>query len=261
MKRLLLMAAVCAVLSVPALAEFSYISDASSGSEPHLWQVLDVVTNGGIGTSTDYLNNGAGGRRVLDRPDAVGDIVDQIWKDGTVTVTATSLFWGGAASPDDDLGQQFMYDDDLLGGSPVNPSSLVDDPGDSGTFTLAPKEYFVMLDYGTDSRQAWSRESLNTLNKAGEYDRMVTFDVSGLDIYAWTAGDYTSPTTSNAVIRSAVETGPAYIVCFDPGTSDTDFQDMIVLIEGAVPTPVPGAVLLGILGLGAASAKLRRRRA
>ncbi len=258
MKRTFLLLATCAFLAAPALADFSTISDATSGSEPDLWQVLDVVTNGGLGvTSTADLMSGAGGRRVQDRPTNPGDIYDQIWKDGVVTVTATSLFWGQKAYPNDTLGQEFKYDDDLSGGSPSAPSSVIDDPGDSGTFDLSAisAEYFVMLDYGKESNQAWSREALNTKNHAGEYDRMVTFDVSGLNIYTWTAGDYSSPTTSK--IRTAVE-GPAYIVCFDPGTSDTDFQDMIVLIEGAVPTPVPGAVLLGFLGLSAAGIKLRK---
>ena len=37
-----------------------------------------------------------------------------------------------------------------------------------------------------------------------------------------------------------------------------DYQDMLVLIEGANPVPVPGAILLGILGLSVAGVKLRK---
>jgi hypothetical protein len=251
MRKIILIAAVL-IAAQAAHADFSYISPASSGTEPHLWQVLDVVTGGGIGTSTNFLNTGAGGLRVDDRN---AGVIDQIWKDGVVTVTATSLFWGGLPNPGDTLGQQFMYDDDLSGASPSNPSSIIEDPGDTGTFTLDEGQYFIMDDSGDSSHEAWSLESLNTQNKAGEYDRMVTFDVSGMDIYTWTAGSYSSPTTTK--IRTSV-TGPAYIVCFDPGTADTDFQDMVVLIEGANPVPVPGAILLGILGLSVAGVKLRK---
>ncbi len=43
------------------------------------------------------------------------------------------------------------------------------------------------------------------------------------------------------------------------GTNDESFQDMVVLVESVVPVPVPGAVLLGVLGLGAAGMRLRKR--
>lgn len=45
------------------------------------------------------------------------------------------------------------------------------------------------------------------------------------------------------------------------GLGDGDYQDLVVMVESVRPIPVPGAVLLGLLGLGAAGAKLRRRRA
>jgi hypothetical protein len=39
---------------------------------------------------------------------------------------------------------------------------------------------------------------------------------------------------------------------------DRDFTDFVVMAESVMPIPVPGAVLLGILGLSAAGIKLRR---
>jgi len=39
---------------------------------------------------------------------------------------------------------------------------------------------------------------------------------------------------------------------------DGDYQDFVVMIESVTPVPVPAAVLLGILGLGAAGLKLRK---
>lgn len=44
-------------------------------------------------------------------------------------------------------------------------------------------------------------------------------------------------------------------------TADADYDDFLVLLESMAPVPVPGAVLLGVLGLGAAGMKLRRRNA
>jgi len=187
------------------------------------------------------------GRRVLDRPDAPGDIFDQIWADGTVDVTATTLWWGGQDRPSDTSGQKFMYSTNLDGSSPQYPG--VEDPGDSAQLTNMAK--FIV---GDDGRiDAWSREALNanTVWEADNDDRMVTFDVSGLDIYVWGFDDTTSK------IRDSSDTGSAYIVAFDTG-DDGDYQDMLVLIEGANPVPVPAAVLLGFLGLSAAGIKLRK---
>jgi hypothetical protein len=44
----------------------------------------------------------------------------------------------------------------------------------------------------------------------------------------------------------------------DGSTSDWDYTDFVVMVESVNPVPVPGAVLLGILGLSAAGIKLRR---
>jgi len=42
------------------------------------------------------------------------------------------------------------------------------------------------------------------------------------------------------------------------GEADWDYNDFVVLVESISPVPVPGAVLLGILGLSAAGIKLRK---
>jgi hypothetical protein len=251
-RRTVFVAAVCVLMSVPALADFSTIKSATSGSEPDLWQVLDVVAplGGGSWGSTVNLNNNTSGRRVLDRPDAAGDVFDQIWA-GQADVTVSTLFWGGKSRPCDSGRQYFRYDDNVDGSSPINLTG-VDDPGD--TVSLSYMASFIIGD-GGGSVGAWSRESLNASTRwdRNNNDRMVTFDVSGLDIYSWNYDNSTS------LVSSAIA-GSAWIVAFDPG-SDGDYQDMLVLIEGASPVPVPGAALLGILGLGAAGTKLRRRLA
>jgi hypothetical protein len=40
---------------------------------------------------------------------------------------------------------------------------------------------------------------------------------------------------------------------------DWDYTDMVVMVESVLPVPVPGAVLLGMLGLGVAGLKFRKR--
>lgn len=40
--------------------------------------------------------------------------------------------------------------------------------------------------------------------------------------------------------------------------SDYDYQDLVVMVESVSPVPVPAAVLLGMLGLGAAGIRLRK---
>ena len=245
MKKLLIIGLACCILTAagPAFAGFSTIQNASSGSEPSLWEALDIVApTGGAGwQSTWDLNNNTSGRRV-------DDIIDQIWMDGTVDVTVSTLFWGGTDYPYDSAGQYFRYDEDLDGSSPTNLTG-VDDPGDSAPFSIS--NGFIIGD-GGGTYGAWSRESLNT---GPLTDRMVTFNVAGLDIYAWTAGNKSSPTTT--LLDSSIS-GRAYIVAFDAG-SDGDYQDMLVLMEGAQPIPAPGAILLGGIGVGIVG-WLRRRR-
>jgi hypothetical protein len=52
-----------------------------------------------------------------------------------------------------------------------------------------------------------------------------------------------------------------YVLAFEDSynyMADSDFTDFVVMVESVSPVPVPGAVLLGILGLSAAGIKLRR---
>ena len=42
------------------------------------------------------------------------------------------------------------------------------------------------------------------------------------------------------------------------GTSDRDYTDFVVIVESITPVPLPGAILLGMLGLSVAGLKLRK---
>lgn len=51
---------------------------------------------------------------------------------------------------------------------------------------------------------------------------------------------------------------PFLITWEDLNMGDQDYDDMIYLVDRVIPTPVPGAFLLGALGIGAAGMKLRK---
>jgi hypothetical protein len=57
-------------------------------------------------------------------------------------------------------------------------------------------------------------------------------------------------------------TDQEYVLAFECGAftggCDGDFDDFVVMVESVNPVPVPGAVLLGILGLSAAGIRLRK---
>lgn len=51
-----------------------------------------------------------------------------------------------------------------------------------------------------------------------------------------------------------------YVLAFEDlwNGGDRDYTDFVVMVESVTPLPVPGAVLLGMLGLGAVGIKLRK---
>ena len=204
---------------------YTTISDASYGSEPSLNNVLDIVAPvaGGWGSTTD-LNTNTNGLRISDNS-------DQLWNSGTTKVTILGTFWGGTDGPGD-TGDQYLRYGSPDGSTLTNLASL-DNPGDSGGFQAG--ESFALGD-GGGTYGAWTVESLNSGPIA---DRAVTFDVTGLDVYAWTAGDMNNPVTS--LVSSPFS--QAYLVAFEVG-GDGDYQDMLFLVEIGRVVPVPSSILL-----------------
>ena len=214
--KLIFITILCVFVAAPAWAGLYTTVDIGSASEASLWDVLKVVTNGTVDLTQAQLNSGAG-NRIFDQATLPGEVFDQFWRDGTVDVTATALWWGGTAEEGSTADQRFMYDDNIDGSSRtyIGPAAPWES-GDTGTFNIGTSEPFII---GVDgNNDAWSRQSLNS---PGERDRMVTFDVSGLDIYVWLSGTLLSPTLSGSPVRYGSEAGSAYIVAFDTG-SDTD---------------------------------------
>ncbi len=170
-----------------ALADFSPIQHASSGSEPDLWEIFDVV--------------------------------------------APIIPAAGAARP---------------------TSMPIPAAGASTTGGLSTTRYGRMA---AAAQRHGAGESLNapTAWDPDYNDRMVTLDASGLDIYPWDFDDSTD------LIESSVS-GPAWTIAFDPGKDD-DYQDMLVLIQGTNPVPIPpGAALLRIFGLAEFYRNTRKHR-
>ena len=258
MKRLMFITIVCAFMAAPATAGLFTDIRPGSADEADLWQVLNVVTNGGINVDQTGINdetNIANNHRVFDEVTIPGEVWDEFWHDGEVTITATALWWGGKDWEQSTVSQRFMYDlnGDGTGRTEIGPGSWIS--GSSATFN-GDENFIIGVDGNEDS---WSRESINSaIGDTGDKDRMVAFDVSGMDISVWVSGALDNdPALVTSSVTLANPDGCNYIVAFDTGR-DGDYQDFIALIEGPCPVPVPGAVLLGILGLSAAGLKLRR---
>jgi hypothetical protein len=86
-----------------------------------------------------------------------------------------------------------------------------------------------------------------TLNE-DKTDHMVAFQGTGTDSIAidpWSAGDWTDN---------------EFILCFEDtsGGGNRNYSDFMVMVESVQPVPVPGAILLGMLGMSAAGLRLRR---
>lgn len=128
---------------------------------------------------------------------------------------------------------------------------LVKFDGTTGTATFDTELFGFFLDSsagaipGAPGGVWYSDSSLNTDSS----DHMLAFQGNNSDqiqVGGGTAGTWTDD---------------EYILGWEDvrlDLSDEDYQDFIVGIESVEPVPVPGAILLGILGLGVAGLKLRK---
>jgi hypothetical protein len=146
-----------------------------------------------------------------------------------------------------------VFDDDTTDSTPI-PEVRVVDLGGGGVLATAP--YFNTFGFYSigdpnplgDPHTYYSED---TLNAAGEA-RFLTYAGEGDDVeipIGTTARD------DSAHWYVASESGD-----YTPNndTTGADFTDFVVQMESILPVPVPGAVLLGILGLSAAGIKLRK---
>ena len=227
-KLLIFSIAVALCLSAaPALADLTPISPSPDmNNEPSL-----LVITLGKTPILEHLYGSGNFVRIQDSP--FPD--DQVWMnlDGGAEVTAK---WAGTD-------ETFGYFPGSSGGAFVpilavsagsnqyNPPStpLGDIPG-------AAALPIFRLGLSSSYQGGILQSSLQSDNTSGN-DQMVTWLITG------------GPSAGNYVVAWEL---------IDIGVGDDDYQDLVVEISLAAPVPVPGAVLLGILGLGAAGLKLRK---
>jgi hypothetical protein len=100
----------------------------------------------------------------------------------------------------------------------------------------------------------YSEAALNEL----DLDHMMTFELAGLKGQTiWV--DY-----GNGPMQITLNN--PYLICWEDlpwsngALGDEDYDDMMYVVD-MIPTPLPGAILLGMLGLGCAGYRLRRQTA
>jgi len=228
MKKTILILVMCAFMSVPALADLTPIS-LSPGAEPSL------LVSGGILDTLYGLGNIA---RIEDRPFPVPD--DQVWMNLDGGATATGK-WAGAD-------ETFGYFSGSSGGAfvplftvPVGTNGYLGGPSavmpGSGTMPI----FRLGLSTPFNNGMLWSSQQSDNTTPAN--DHMVTWLITG--------GNNPS---------GAANTAGNYVVAWEvENLGDADYQDLVVEIGMAAPVPVPGAVLLAMLGLSAVGVKLRKR--
>jgi hypothetical protein len=235
MKRALLIAAVCVSMAASASADLTTIYQTSWGpssgyTEEDLAPMPLPERSGNPGGSepvngVDDYRPGDVLSRLYGTWTRIDDDFDQIWQDLDGGMRVTAKYTSVTAFT-------LVYSlNEITGGSPVDTTlNLLNE---STTINVVPNsDLFIWGASGAGSLK-WSNEALN-----GGQDWMVTFKIDTLN-------DGTSPLQ------------PTYVIGFEDG-SDWDFQDLVVEVTNVAPVPVPGAVLLGLLGLGAAGLKLRK---
>ncbi len=220
MRRLLSVTVLCAFMAVPALAGLTEVKPSPWPNEPSLVQ----STNGWAPLMTTLYGPGNYLR--------IDDDFDQLWTNLSGDAAAAARYAGA-----DQTGGYFGG---VVGGSFTGIFTI---PAGYGLLGGAPVALPVantgpVFRFGISSSYAggllWSSQQSD--NFANE-DHMVTFKITG----GTDAGKY--------ALAWEIEKF---------ATGDEDYQDLVVEVSGVAPVPVPAAVLLGLLGLGAAGLKLRR---
>ena len=252
-------------LLILSIAILCLIAIPGSAGEPTLVEVLDSIT-------VNPLNNSW----VNDKDtDSIDDLLDSYWvpssSGGSVATmvleisdysginefgvydaadkTNMLVVFDGASTANTNSGRATLYfTPDGFGDVTVD---LVKLDGTLGSATFDTATFGFFLDstagfYGAAPGGVWySDTSLNS----DSTDHMLAFQGNDSDVIevitglpsTWTSGEY--------ILGWEDVTASA---------SDLDYQDFIVMVESVVPIPVPAAVLLGILGLGAAGIKMRK---
>lgn len=125
--------------------------------------------------------------------------------------------------------------------------SVILDGHDTGNHFAAGNLFGYYLDATTGNGRADAVFYSATALNADRVDHMYAYAGKGdtFQVLPWSPG---------------VWDADEYVLAFEDlwNGGDRNYQDLVVMVESVTPLPVPAAVLLGLLGLGAAGLKLRR---
>lgn len=236
-----------------ALAAILTLTTAPAMAEMTLLEILDSKTVTPAGNS--WVND--------IHADSLDDLVDSYWlstasqgsvatmiielsaNDGVNTFglfdrtdpTNRVIVFDGASTAGTDSGSATVY---FQAGGVVKVSKLIEGLVDEAVFGSAQFGFFLQ----TPSNVWYSDSLLNADNGA---DHLLVFQGNNSDVLQIGTGN------------PGVWTDNEFILAWEDWT-DFDYQDFVVMVESVLPVPVPGAVLLGVLGLGAAGMRLRKRQ-
>ena len=206
----------------PVIANTIYGTTFTASGLDYIDTVGSIKLTRMVDSTDDNPLNVGGDMNVVVGP--ASGATDQIWDDGATKIYAKARFASYA--------QDFGYW--TAGGSVWNPLFSVD-PGYGQTGQASPDLTGLHWAWG---RQGTTMNSSYADDNEDNQDHMLTYQVTGLPGQgSWNVW----------LLRWDDQTTTCY--------SDRDFNDMVVEIWAV---PVPGAVLLGLIGIGAAGMKLRR---
>lgn len=264
---ILSIAALC-LLAASAVADPYTIIETGANGEDTLQDIFDKMTYGGD-SSVDVTY------------DAISDSLDSYWQTGATDMGSSTIIIEIAGNADENELGIYAY------GDTSTSLKLFDAMATTG-YKAGINYYDVDMEFLVTYYDASGVQIGSQVNKvfgtnlfgfylSNEEDNLIFYSDSALNddgdnnmLAFQGVGDsvdvtYSLNTSGEAEQGKSSEWGPGeYILAWEdlplPDNSDKepDYNDLVLMVESLIPVPVPGAVLLGILGLGVAGWKLRK---